>query len=79
MFTEKKSFYKNCIFKIDVWSIYIRHAIKICDIIKVNNKKVLYVGAGDTIFHSHFIVGAGLNRILDFTVKCANKIIDLTL
>ena len=75
---EKKPYYKNMIFKIDVWSIYIRHAIQICDIIEVNKNKVLYVAAGDTIFHSHFIVGAGLNRILDFTVKCANKIVDIT-
>jgi len=77
MFTEKKNIYKDNIFIVDVWSIYIRHAIKIADVIKVGKENVLYIGAGDTIFHSHFIVGAGLNRILDFTVKCANKLTDL--
>jgi hypothetical protein len=60
--------------KFDVWGIYIRHAIKISDVFKVNNREVLFIGAGDTIFHSHFITGAGLNRTLDFSVKCANMI-----
>lgn len=64
----------NYIVSFDVWSIYIRHAIKISDIITVNNSKILFIAAGDSIFHSHFITGAGLNRILDFTVKCANML-----
>ena len=70
--------YSNYLFIFDIWSIYIKHAIKISDIIQVNKHKALYIGAGDTIFHSHFIVGAGLNRTLDFTIKCANKLINLT-
>ena len=72
--TEK---YSEYIMYIDVWSIYVRHAIKICDTFIVNKKPVLYIGAGDTIFHSHFIVGAGLNRTLDFSVKCVNMLINL--
>jgi hypothetical protein len=60
--------------KFDVWGIYIRHAIKISDVFKVNNRDILFIGQGDTIFHSHFITGAGLNRTLDFAVKCANMI-----
>ena len=32
-----------------------------------------------TIFHSHYITGAGLNRIFDFTVKCANQLDKLIL
>ena len=72
---SKETLYKdNYIVSFDVWSIYIRHAIKISDIITVNKKKVLFIAAGDSIFHSHFITGAGLNRILDFTVKCANML-----
>jgi len=51
-----------------------RHQIKISDTFEVNKRKILLIGAGDTIFHSHFITGAGLNRIFDFTVKCANQI-----
>jgi hypothetical protein len=79
LYTIMKSKYKdtketNYIVSFDVWSIYIRHAIKISDIITVNKKKVLFISAGDSIFHSHFITGAGLNRILDFTVKCANML-----
>jgi hypothetical protein len=69
--------HNNYIIKFDVWGIYMRHQIKISDVVNINNKKILFIGAGDTIFHSHFITGAGLNRIFDFTVKCANKIADL--
>ena len=64
----------NYLFKFDVWGVYMRHQIKISDVIHINNKKILFIGAGDTIFHSHFITGAGLNRIFDFTVKCANQL-----
>ena len=65
------------IFSFDIFRIYIRHAIKIADVFTINKQKVLYIGAGDTIFHSHFIIGAGLNRTLDFSVKCANMLNDL--
>jgi hypothetical protein len=65
------------IFTFDVWGIYIRHAIKISEVFKVKNRDVLMVGMGDTIFHSHFITGAGLNRIFDFSVKCANLLTNL--
>ncbi len=61
----------------DVWGIYMRHAIKISDVFTVNKRNVLFIGAGDTIFHSHFITGAGLNRIFDFTVKCANLLVNI--
>ncbi len=66
--------HNNYLFKFDVWGIYMRHQIKISDVININNKKILFIGAGDTIFHSHYIIGAGLNRIFDFTVKCANQL-----
>ncbi len=74
LYTMIHNDYHNYLFSFDVWGIYIRHAIKISDVFLVNKRKVLFIGAGDTIFHSHFITGAGLNRILDFTVKCANMI-----
>ena len=51
-----------------------RHQIKISDTFIVNKRKILLIGAGDTIFHSHFLTGSGLNRIFDFTVKCANQL-----
>jgi hypothetical protein len=60
--------------KFDVWAIYMRHQIKISDTFIINKRKILLIGAGDTIFHSHFITGSGLNRIFDFTVKCANQL-----
>ncbi len=69
--------YDEYIFTFDVWGIYIRHAIKISQVFKVKNREVLMIGAGDTIFHSHFITGAGLNRIFDFSVKCANLLTNL--
>ena len=73
----KKLIYHDNIYTIDVFSIWIRHVIKISDIINVGNHKALYIGAGDTIFHSHFITGAGLNRTLDFAVKCCNQLDNL--
>jgi hypothetical protein len=66
--------HNNYLIKFDVWGIYMRHQIKISDVININKKKILFIGAGDTIFHSHFITGAGLNRIFDFTVKCVNQL-----
>ena len=54
--------------KFDVWGIYMRHQIKISDVFNINNKQILLIGAGDTIFHSHFITGSGLNRIFDFPI-----------
>jgi hypothetical protein len=70
--------HNNYLIKFDIWGVYMRHQIKIADVVNINNKKILFVGAGDTIFHSHFITGAGLNRIFDFTVKCANQLDKLT-
>ncbi len=69
--------YDEYIITFDVWGVYIRHAIKISDVFTINNKKILYIGAGDTILHSHFITGAGLNRTLDFSVRCANMLLFL--
>lgn len=69
--------YKNLLFKFDVWAIYIRHTIQPCEVFDVNKKKILYIKAGDTLFHSHFIIGSGLNRTIKFAVKCANYLIDI--
>jgi hypothetical protein len=63
--------YKNKIFNFDTWGIYIRHTIQPAELI---NKNTIYIKAGDSIFHSHFITGAGLNRTISFAVKCANMI-----
>jgi len=74
IFTNKKIMYTNCLMTVDVFSIYIRHSIKIADTFKVKHNTILLIGAGDTIFHSHFITGSGLNKTIDFTVKCVNMI-----
>ena len=44
----------------------IYHKIKISSIIEQPKQKTLYIGAGDTIFSSHFAIGAGLGRLLKF-------------
>ncbi len=72
--TKDDKNYKSLLIKFDIWGVYMRHQIKISDTFNVGEKKVLLIGAGDTIFHSHFVTGAGLNRIFDFTVKCANQL-----
>ena len=77
LYTIMQNKYDEYIFTFDVWGIYIRHAIKISQVFKVKKRDVLLIGAGDTIFHSHFITGAGLNRIFDFSVKCANLLFGL--
>ena len=64
-------------YSFDVWGIYIRHIIQPCEIFTIDNKKRLYINAGDSIYHSHFVIGAGLNRTINFTVKCANFLSDL--
>lgn len=42
------------------------HKFLISSVIKQSSQKTLYIGSGDTIFSSHFAVGAGLNRLLKF-------------
>ncbi len=69
----------DLIFQFDIFNTNMRHAIEISKVIKIKNHKVLYIGAGDTIFHSHFTTGSGLNRVLSFAVKCANFITSLSL
>ena len=77
----KKDFsteFKSFLFKFDIFSIYMRHTLQPSSIIKMKNKKkALYIQAGDAVFHSHYITGAGLNRTINFAVKCANFITNL--
>lgn len=66
---------KSYALSIDIFSVYIQHAIKISKIIKVkDNHRAIYIGAGDTIYHSHFATGAGLNKSIDFSVMCINSL-----
>jgi hypothetical protein len=67
--------HKTSSISLELFNIYIQHAIKIAKVIKLkNNHKAVYIGAGDTIFHSHFSTGAGLNRTIDFSVMCINTL-----
>lgn len=45
----------------------IYHKISISKIIKQSSLNTIIIGAGDTIFSSHFVIGAGLGRLLRFT------------
>lgn len=56
-------------YKINYIQLKMHHKIKIAKEFKYKNKKFLYIGSGDTIFHSHFITGAGINRLFNFIVR----------
>lgn len=68
---------KDYIVYFDVWNTYMRHSIECSRVIKHDNHNFLYIGAGDTIFHSHWVVGAGMNRTIDFAVKCCSFLLML--
>ena len=59
---------------IDEIIVDMHHKLKVAHIYKYNKHKFLYIGAGDTIFHSHYATGSGINRLFDFMVKCMNLI-----
>tara|TARA_B100001121_G_scaffold309769_1_gene337834 strand:+ start:3263 stop:4561 length:1299 start_codon:yes stop_codon:yes gene_type:complete len=61
-------------YMIDVWSIYIRHIIKPSEIFVVEGKDRLFVSLGDSMYHSHFIIGAGLNKTINLAVHAANQL-----
>jgi len=69
----------SLIYNFEIFNTYLRHSISISKVVTYDNHNFLYIGAGDTIFHSHFIVGAGLNRTINFSVKCANFITNISL
>ena len=62
------------IYMIDIWSIYIRHIIKPSEIFVVEGKDKLFISAGDSMYHSHFITGAGLNKTINLSVYSANQL-----
>jgi hypothetical protein len=77
-FMKKKNINnKDYVISFDIWHTYMRHSIECSKIIDHNSHKYLYIGAGDTIFHSHWVVGAGMNRTIDFGVKCSNLLLML--
>jgi hypothetical protein len=61
-------------YMIDVWSIYIRHIIKPSEIFVVEGKDRLFISLGDSMYHSHFITGAGLNKTINLAVYSANQL-----
>ena len=61
----------------DIWHTYMRHVIECSRILNLDGHKVLYIAGGDSIFHSHWVVGSGLNRTIGFSVKCSNLLMML--
>ncbi len=56
-------------FKFNLIPVNMHHKIKITNVFKYNDHRFLYIGSGDTIFHSHFITGSGINRLFNFIIK----------
>lgn len=61
-------------FLIEEISVEMHHKLKVAHLFIHQKHKYLYIGSGDTIFHSHFSTGSGINRVFDFMVKCMNLI-----
>lgn len=59
-------YYKHHHIKFYIIDTQIYHKLLISDIIDQPEYKTIYISAGDTIFSSHFAIGAGLNRLLSF-------------
>jgi hypothetical protein len=58
--------------KISIINTNITHALKISKTFIHNNHKCIYIGLGETIFKGHFVIGAGLQRVMDITTKICN-------
>ena len=56
-----------------------KHAIEISRVVNHQNHNFLYIASGDTIYHSHFITGSGLNRTITIAAKCANFTTNISL
>ena len=70
---DKKPHYVKY-FKFQPIDIKMHHLIKIAKVINIDkNKKCLYIASGDTLFHSHFITGAGINRLFNFITRILYK------
>jgi hypothetical protein len=50
--------------------VQLYHQLKIAFLI--NNNKSIWISSGDTLFHSHFLLGSGLYRTIPLNVKMIN-------
>jgi hypothetical protein len=55
--------------KFYTFKMFMYHRLKVAEWMHYKKYKFLYCGAGDTLFSSHFIRGAGLNRTILFSIK----------
>lgn len=53
------------------WLLHIemKHALKISQRFKLGKQEGMYIGLGDTIFGSHFVIGAGLARMIPLSAR----------
>lgn len=63
---EKLIYYSDKNIKFSIIEPKLYQKILISSIIHQSDQNTIYIGAGDTIFSSHFAIGAGLNRLLRF-------------
>lgn len=69
---EKKKYVKYL--KLEPIPVKMNHLIKIAEVMKTKSgKEFLYLASGDTLFHSHFITGAGINRLFNFITRILYK------
>jgi len=71
--------YTNFNYKVDIFHTNMKHAIEISRVVNHQNHNFLYIASGDTIYHSHFITGSGLNRTITIAAKCANFTTNISL
>jgi len=65
---------KNYYYVVDVWSIYIRHILQPAELFVVEGKDKIFISLGDSMYHSHFITGAGLNKTINLAIFSANQL-----
>lgn len=64
--------YPNHIIKFYLVEIMPKHVLQVSQIVKIAGKQRLYIGIGDTIMQGHFVIGAGLERLIPFSAKVAH-------
>ena len=54
---------------INTFTVNMYHRLKITEFVHMGKHSYFYIGAGDTIFSSHYVVGSGLNRTILLSIK----------
>jgi hypothetical protein len=59
---------------IQVFQVNMHYRSRMTSVYKGKGHSMVYIGLGDTIFHSHFLVGAGLNRMIPLGVQVIHSL-----